>query len=89
MQLTNSFKNMALLAMLACAAQAPGAAAFSPNGLSRTRAFVGKLDLACCCRELESNMFLPHCRTVTQSEILHGFGELTEDRKSEPIASSL
>ncbi len=42
MQLSTSFKNVALIAMLTAASQAPGVAGFSPNGLTKSRAFVGK-----------------------------------------------
>lgn len=42
MQLSTSFKNVALIALLTAAAQAPGVAGFSPSGLTKSRAFVGK-----------------------------------------------
>jgi hypothetical protein len=88
MQLSNSFKNMALLAMLACAAQAPGAAAFSVNSLSKARAFTGKLDN----HLLSSLLWINDCclrLTVPQTM---SFLDLVRDEGNEkvnPMASSL
>jgi hypothetical protein len=42
----SSYTSMALVALLAAAAQAPGVAGFIPNGLSKTRSFVGELFLS-------------------------------------------
>jgi hypothetical protein len=81
---------MALLAMLACAAQAPGLRRLAPMALpGLALSLVSWISLVVVVVSLNQIRFVRIDRPVTQSEILHGFGELTEDRKSEPIASSL